>query len=217
MMPKKQPPSTSFLSQERERSKATRVLIKGVIRQLNECVTDVKLNNNTTLQIAVAVSKLNSFYKYNTLESVKRNSDPVTVDDFLNIDNSVGFGFSETGIILYATDQLKAYFKRIMKATLIGFHLSKICINSSQILNQVFTEKKKDILLQIKKNCGSKSSYDIFLTGKQMINSSKQAMFLCYSTIKPFDVPKNPSCSISGCYMVTNPTTLQVIKGKKRI
>ena len=197
--------------EEKARSKSNRVQFKSLIEQLAKAVSNgKKLNKNSTLEIAVAVTKLNTFYKQETKRTLTHTKE-VSINNFLKITNSIGIGILETGMIVYATDQLVDYFKDVKY--LIGYPLSKICYNAPEVIEKVFTQDKTDVLLQMKGNYKSKSSYDICLTGRCMYNTDHEVLFLGYSRIKPFQMLKNPSLSVSGCYMVTNSATLQVLKG----
>ena len=199
---------------EKVRSKANRQHFKGLIEQLNSCVSNTKLNKNSTLETAVAMVKLDSFYNPNQISEkmANRKRRLIDVNHFLNITNSVGLGFLKSGVIVYATEQLISYFKEIKN--LIGTHLSKICYNSEDIIRRVWVENHRSFLVQVKGNYKAKSAFDICITGKQMCSTRSETMFLGYSKsqVKPFHVLKNPSLAVTGCYMITS-LALSVIKG----
>ena len=188
---------------EKLRSKANRQHFKSLIEQLNNCVSDTKLNKNSTLEIAVALVKLDTFYNPKQISAkattYKNNLD---VNQFLNITNSVGIGFLKSGIIMYATEQLQSYFKEIKN--LIGSHLSKISYNSEDIIKRVWVDNQTSFCIQVKGNYKAKSAFDICINGKRMYSSRCETMFLGYSKIKPFTMFKNPSLAMTGCYQVTN-------------
>lgn len=192
---------------EKTRSKTNRQHFKSLLGELNNCVSDTTLNNNSTLEIAVAVSKLNAFY--NDLTPLK-TSEILDVDHFLKIKNSIGIGFIQSGVILYATEQLSEYFKDIRY--LIGCPMNKIIYNSAEVIKQVFVNKQTNFLLQMKRNYRSKKSLDIFITGKLMENSAGEQMLLGYSKIKPFAMYKNLPLAVTGCYMVGS-LSLEIVKG----
>ena len=189
---------------EIQRSKEYRELVNSLLEEINHCVSDGKLKKNSILETAVAVLKLNSFYKYNN----KKSYCPVSLDDILKSKNSMalGIGFLESGIILYTTDQLKCCFKDTKN--LSGLHLSEICLNSSQILNRVFNEKENDFVLCMI-NSKPKMVSDIYVKGKLMCNREGAVMFLGITTIEnQCKASKNPSQSMIGCYMIGNPQNM---------
>ena len=205
-------PATKYVrkkDEEKARSKGNRKNFKGLIEDLNKSVSDVKLKKNSSLAIAVALVKLNSFYSPNTVNTERAGT--FGLCQLLKVSDAIGVGFLKDGIIVYATDALKEYFKDIRH--LVGSHLEKISYNSFDIIKRVFDDKETDFVLQVKGMYKYKASFDLCIKGKEMSNVDNDAsMFLGYSKIKPFQMYKNPSLSMSGCYMVTS-LDLKVLKG----
>lgn len=225
---KKMPKDPRKKNDERARSSANRVQFKHLLEELNTCVSDTKLSHNNTLELTVAMMKLNSFYEYGAESSTSHMLDdhepmtsmssysslctpsPMLADTVLKVSNSFGIGFLESGMIVYATDQLVNYF--IDVDYLVGYQLSKICFNSKQVLKTVFEEDRNEFVLEIKGNYGSTSSNDVCISGKSMYSTKNETMFLGYSKIKPFAVFKNPSLAVTGCHTVLKAATLQIVK-----
>ena len=193
----------------KSRSTANRFQFKSLLEELNKCVSDVKLSTNNTLELAVNLTKLNSFYKDGASSSTS-TSCAVSVDNFLKVSNSIGIAFLESGIIVYATDELNKYF--IDVNFLVGYPLSTICFNSAQVLRSVFEDNRTEFVLKMKMNYGSTVSNDICISGKRMYSADKDAMFLGHSMIKPFSLFKNPSLAVTGCYHLLCATTFKMIQ-----
>lgn len=211
---------------ERARSRANRVQFKHLLEELNTCVSQTKLSHNNTLELTVATMKLNTFYEQDAGSSTSLMLDDgpmsmcsysslgmpslLPVDNFLKVSNAFGIGFLQSGMIVYATDQLVKYF--IDVEYLVGYQLSKICFNSKQVLKTVFEDNMNEFVLEMKGNYGSTTSNDVCISGKIMYSNKREAMFLGYSKIKPFALFKNPSLAVTGCNVVLKACNLEVMK-----
>lgn len=158
-------------SGSQNRAKENRQRFRKIIDEIKELICDGEYSTNQVLSQAIAQIALSKFD-----ESHQRSSNLSFFDteEILKSFNSIGFGVTSEGKIVFTSKNFPAFFGT--KNCFIGNHISLLVGKSHEFMYQVFHHRQHILLCTL--NCPGNNATKFILKGKFLKDGNGNELFL---------------------------------------
>ncbi|KAL5269116.1 hypothetical protein ACHWQZ_G002820 [Mnemiopsis leidyi] len=163
------PVTSSSVSQNR--AKENRQRFRKIIDEIKELICDGEYSTNQVLSQAIAHIALSKFDESHQKSS---NLSLFDTEEILKSFNSIGFGVTAEGKIVFTSKNFPAFFGT--KNCFIGNHISLLVGKSHEFMYQVFHHRQNVVLCTL--NCPGNNNSKFILRGKFLKDGNGNELFL---------------------------------------